>query len=260
MNETQTTDNRMIIIGAFIIVIIFVVIIAFVGSNILGQNSTTPTPTPTTTTTITFTPTPSVSITLPPDVDASEAFSPGNNCCNKSDYHTCSTDPEWIQGFYDCNDAKCAACENDGVSGSTCNNNLVCNPGEQHVNCPSDCDEGGFSELTSGSTCSPTNADNGKDDCDGDTLVCLRCPGNSNNPSNGACGVGTFASTSSNTQFINQHCGGIASGAPVITTTILPDTAIGEDNVLNILLGLVLIVFGIIILKAIQQLKLANND
>ncbi|MBD3362526.1 hypothetical protein GF362_02295 [Candidatus Dojkabacteria bacterium] len=77
------------------------------------------------------------------EIKKSEAA--GNNCCNEPDYKVCDEDHEWDEGYYACLNEECEKC--GGASWGSCNENCKCDPGEDHVKCPSDCTDEGVDVL-----------------------------------------------------------------------------------------------------------------
>lgn len=138
-----------------------------------------------------------------------------NSCCTQPNC------PEyggnWEQGFYACMNKQCAKCN---VS-ATCGNN-VCEPGETHQNCASDCDTSGFSQLPAGRQCAPALTNGQFNQCnESQNLQCVTCPVNSrSNANQGFCS--NIAPTSSNfiSGFVNVHCGGVQPTTPPPTQTI----------------------------------------
>lgn len=48
-----------------------------------------------------------------------EVAKAGDNCCNEPDYGPCNTDPEWVAGYYACQNEQCGACQTQ-PGGGTC--------------------------------------------------------------------------------------------------------------------------------------------
>lgn len=154
---------------------------------------------------------------LQEDSSVDDSSAADNNCCIGPDCSNYGGD--FVAGFEACSRGECDKC----ASGSqSCDNDRFCDPGEQHLNCPSDCDEGGFSELGVGSACDPLARQDGRDQCQGSGgFKCVGCPEQYNNSGGGLC-TDKFASftdstTTPNQAFIDEFCepAGIGGGQPI---------------------------------------------
>ncbi|GIW58834.1 MAG: hypothetical protein KatS3mg086_119 [Candidatus Dojkabacteria bacterium] len=105
--------------------------------------------------------------------EISDSSAADNNCCEGPNCENYNGD--YVAGYNACVRGECAKCSG-GTKGG-CNKNRLCEAGENHNNCPSDCDQGGFSELGIGASCNVYEREKGWDQCKGsEGLKCVGCP------------------------------------------------------------------------------------
>lgn len=112
-------------------------------------------------------------ITANEDQSIDDSSAAENNCC--ADEACSNYNGDFNAGYFACVNGECDKCA--GGSRGECNENFICGPGENHVNCPIDCDVKGFSELPTDEICKPFISTEGNGQCDEDVnLRCVICP------------------------------------------------------------------------------------
>src|SRR5687768_10023773 len=89
------------------------------------------------------------------DTSVDDSSAAENNCCTTPGCPNYNGD--WVAGYEACLRGECTQCAGGGIA---CNQNKICQSGENEGNCPSDCDNAGYSQLdTEGVVCDPGQTD-----------------------------------------------------------------------------------------------------